>query len=1241
MRELQQQTLAKDDELRQLRAELNEKNLLIQHMENTFSWKVTKPLRMLRNLKIFKCHWSYQDASWKGKFLRFCAKTFWPKRLILQSGLFDQEYYLKHNPDVAQAGVDPLRHFLRHGGFEGRKPHPDFDTTYYLQNYTDVQESSLNPLLHYLLYGNYEGRLPNRDFIEFPIIRHSQSDQLHNKFVSFILTKLHLFLFSGYKFVFPKEEHPVLTIILVLFNRAELTFQCLESIKLYADVPYQIIIVDNASHDNTSLLLKSLQNVVIIQNAENVGFLKACNQAIEVAQGKYVLFLNNDTQIFPYTLSLLVNTIEANPKIGVVGGKIIFSNGTLQEAGSIIWKDGSYWKYGMGDCAENPEYSYVKEVYFCSLDLLLTQRTLFMKLEMFDEIYDSLDFAAMDYCMKIRDNDRKVIYQPLAQVMRYEFLTSQKINPINNSNDNQRKFVEKWMNIICEYYAVNEKNILLAREYHVQRHPKRMLFIDDIVPLPQLGSGYPRSYFILKGLIEMGYSITIFPILDAITFPNFRGILSQAQYEAILVDFQQQQVEIINNHPKGKFHHTSETFYSFLKERIGYYDIIFVNRPQNMKIVKDVLTHYKAEAKIIYDAEAIAVMREMKYLEVNGKILEARQKESLLREEIELSRIADSVIAVSNSEQRTFEQFGILNVHRVSHVLQTNPTPLKFEQRKDILFVGSINSSEPNNPNYDAIKYFLTKIYPIIQRELDCELYIVGSIRATDILHLNLPHVSIIGQVDNLFDYYNTCRVFVIPTRFSAGIALKLLEASSFGLPSVTTPLIAAQLEWEDRRDILVGQDADDFAQKVIELYTNESLWEQLRENALKKIETDFNKTVVMDALRKVFFSVENRPSSIIRVASASQSLPADYNQLRLLAFYLPQFHPIPENNEWWGEGFTEWYNVVKARPMFKNHYQPKLPAGLGFYDLRVPETRIAQAEIARKYGIEGFCYWHYWFGGGRRILERPFHEVLTSKEPNFPFCLGWANESWTGIWHGAANRILMEQTYPGKQDYELHFQYLIEAFSDERYITVDEKPVFFVFQPLQLPNMQEFTDTFRELAYRSGLKGLYLIANQNVNEQWNPTQYGFDAMNCSNHAVIMFVEPDNHVKRLSFNECDVPFHVYEYQKAMKYFVFSEKFNFEYYPSIIPGWDNTPRSGLKGLVLHDSTPEYFKVHVKEAFNRVKHLPPKHRIVFIKSWNEWAEGNYMEPDQRYGYAYLEGLKDEILTFQESLSYLTHE
>ena len=361
----------------------------------------------------------------------------------------------------------------------------------------------------------------------------------------------------------------------------------------------------------------------------------------------------------------------------------------------------------------------------------------------------------------------------------------------------------------------------------------------------------------------------------------------------------------------------------------------------------------------------------------------------------------------------------------------------------------------------------------------------------------------------------------------------------------------------------------------------------------------------------------------------------SEVNRLvRAIAFYLPQFHPIPENDEWWHRGFTEWSNVAKARPLFPGHIQPNIPADLGFYDLRVSETRIAQAEMAREYGIEGFCYWHYWFAG-KRLLERPFEEVLASGEPDFPFCLGWANQTWTGKWHGNPDRILIEQTYPGVEDYEAHFETVLRAFTDQRYITVDGKPLFVVYAPEEISHPREFTDCWRSLAEKAGLQGLYLVAV--IRGAWDLEKHGFDASITGNvcstalspHPVWTFLNKvmNRTVRRLRGAISPWPL-IYDYRDIVaRAFVFEpERPN--HYPVVLPNWDNTPRCGKRGIVFKNSSPKLFQAYLKKAIERVSKLPPERRIVFIKSWNEWAEGNYVEPDLRYGRAYLEALKEQI-------------
>jgi len=397
----------------------------------------------------------------------------------------------------------------------------------------------------------------------------------------------------------------------------------------------------------------------------------------------------------------------------------------------------------------------------------------------------------------------------------------------------------------------------------------------------------------------------------------------------------------------------------------------------------------------------------------------------------------------------------------------------------------------------------------------------------------------------------------------------------------------------------------------------------------------------------------------------------------RLIAFYLPQFHPIPENDRWWGTGFTEWTTVARARPLFPGHYQPRVPADLGFYDLRLPEVRAAQADLARSAGVEGFCYWHYWFAG-KQLLERPFNEVLRLGEPDLPFCLAWANHSWTGAWRGAPKDVLIEQTYPGRGDHERHFDSLLAAFHDPRYIRVRGEPVFVVYNPLELPHAARFIEAWQELAAKNGLPGIHFVAHVgfdvhpydhrshgfaaaiffdvlgvSVTSAWQrslawcraqPTQtsrvravstamyhegrrafrYGLPAWHGTQHRQGVGRESWRTALRRHLPRP----RVFEYSEAMLHFLSRAKSDPGAYPCLLPNWDHSPRLGSRAIVLHNSTPELFRQPLRKALDLVAERPHEDRLIFVKSWNEWGEGNYLEPDLRFGRGYLDVLRDEV-------------
>jgi Glycosyltransferase WbsX len=349
---------------------------------------------------------------------------------------------------------------------------------------------------------------------------------------------------------------------------------------------------------------------------------------------------------------------------------------------------------------------------------------------------------------------------------------------------------------------------------------------------------------------------------------------------------------------------------------------------------------------------------------------------------------------------------------------------------------------------------------------------------------------------------------------------------------------------------------------------------------------------------------------------------------LRSIAFYLPQYHPIPENDAWWGRGFTEWSNVVKERPRFRGHYQPHLPRDLGFYDLRLEEVREAQAALARDYGVDGFCYYHYWFEG-KRLLERPFEEVLGSGQPDFPFMLCWANENWTRVWNGADREVLQAQTYSPSDD-RRHIRSLLPAFLDPRYMNIDRKPVFLVYAVSALPDPAATAKIWRNEVEQAGLPGIYLCRVEHLGtDRGDPRPAGFDAgvefkpdfdrpgrrvrPNLAGRAVRRFLRPRS---GLRWNN------VYEYDELVESALADTYRQYVRFPCVTPSWDNSARRERGAVIFRGATPEKYGHWLEEVIRSF--IPPsaEEDLIFTNAWNEWAEGNHLEPDLRWGLGYLE-------------------
>jgi lipopolysaccharide biosynthesis protein len=347
---------------------------------------------------------------------------------------------------------------------------------------------------------------------------------------------------------------------------------------------------------------------------------------------------------------------------------------------------------------------------------------------------------------------------------------------------------------------------------------------------------------------------------------------------------------------------------------------------------------------------------------------------------------------------------------------------------------------------------------------------------------------------------------------------------------------------------------------------------------------------------------------------------------MRLIAFYLPQYHPIPENDRWWGKGFTEWTNVSKAQPLFRGHYQPHLPADLGFYDLRLDEVREEQSELARHYGIYGFCYYYYWFQG-RRLLERPLNEICRTKRPDFPFCVCWANEPWTRNWDGKPSEILLQQVHTRESD-ERFILDLLPILKDERYIRIDGRPLLLVYRTELFPDIAGTVLAWRDVADRHGVD-LFLCRLESFSA-CDPAAIHFDAA-CEFPPNFVGVNPEA-APRLEFHaEGPGAFagKIYDYEKLARLLRHRPDAHYKRFLGATPSWDNTPRSGARATVFINSSPDRFRQMLTTAVRKTSdRFRGDEQIVFINAWNEWAEGCHLEPDQRYGHAFLEACKTAL-------------
>lgn len=571
---------------------------------------------------------------------------------------------------------------------------------------------------------------------------------------------------------FKKEDHPIVSIIVPVFNQFPYTYNCLRSIwQNSGEVPYEIILADDSSTDLTCQIRAIVKNIRIVRTPENYRFLKNCNYAAKEARGKYLLFLNNDTQVQPDWLMPMIFLLEKNPQVGMTGSKLIYPDGRLQEAGGIIWRDGSAWNFGNGKNPALPEYCYVKEVDYISGASIMIRRFLWEQIGGFDMRYAPAYCEDSDLAFEVRKAGYHVLFQPKSVVVHFEGRS----NGADISNGlksyqvvNQEKFFDKWKHVLETNHFANGEEVFLARD-HSQGN-KKILVIDHMVPKYDKDAGAKNVYMYTKIFIEMGLRVTFLP---ADFFP----------YQPYTEELEQLGVEVLYGNYYFKY------WKEWLIENGHYFDYVYVNRPHIAIRFMDILKKY-AKGKIIYFGHDLHYLREQREYELEKKPELLKSIEKWKNIEFRLIDAADVVYVVGSYEkevlQKEFPNKQIRNIPIFVYPIQQRKTP-SIAGKKDLMFVGGFN----HPPNIDAVLWFAKEIFPaILEQHQDIRWYVIGSNPTEEILALADEHIVVTGFIadEELEQYYRSCRLAIVPLRYGAGVKGKVIEAIYHQCPLLTTP---------------------------------------------------------------------------------------------------------------------------------------------------------------------------------------------------------------------------------------------------------------------------------------------------------------------------------------------------------------------------------------------------------------------------------------------------------------------
>ena len=769
---------------------------------------------------------------------------------------FSEAYYSATYPDVA-AGVAAGRfrngyeHFVRHGAAERRRPHPDIDLVHY--HASGRVQAELEGGLYADAFAHWLSRLTSGALAR-PLepIAEVQSKQLFGRAAEAMLPQLarrtlDFRVGETPALGVPVLSVPVLSVIIVLHNQFALTMMALASLRANFAGGIELILVDSGSTDETRQIERFVSGARVIRFAYNAGFVQCCNAGLLQASAPALLYLNNDLQLGLGAIEAALARLASAPDIGAVGAKLIRTNGALQEAGSIIWRDGTTFGYLRDGDPNAPEANFVRDVDYCSGAFLMLRTEIVRALGGFDDAYRPAYYEEADLCVRLRKRGLRVVYDPAVVVQHFEYGSADATASTRLMARNHRIFTAKHRDFLRYQHPPRARNAVHARSPKVTRpgaaSSLRILFIEDRIPLRNLGAGYVRSNDIIGAMAGLGHLVSVFPIYKCTASPI-----------AIYRDMPQN-AEVL-------YERGMETLACFIEERAGYYDVVWIGRTHNLERLLPILGDSSAALPahgFILDTEAIAAPRTAE----QNRVLGRPQPESLqaaVARELACAYFCQKIVAVNDADAALIRQAGHSNVAILGHLREVQPTPSTWSQRRDLLFLGAIH--DPGSPNHDSLEWFTTEVLPLLDARLAPEVRftVAGFVRrGIDLSALGRhPRVDMIGATDDLAALYDRHRVFIAPTRFAGGIPFKVHEAASYGLPVAASELLRRQLGWTAGTEIQAActDHPQAFADAVLNLYNSAETWNTIRRNALDRLTRENNQHQYIDTLQNILHDV-------------------------------------------------------------------------------------------------------------------------------------------------------------------------------------------------------------------------------------------------------------------------------------------------------------------------------------------------------------------------------------------------